>query len=378
MNIHASFADNAPLLLDSLSDGVYVTDLKRNILFWNRSAEAITGWTREQVTGRPCSDNVLVHVDMHGNRLCGSHLCPLHRAMELNESRILPDIVFAQTANGSRIPVETAVAPVRDEDGNVVGGIESFRSLSPLMNDLKRAHSIQKNILQCELKDEDEISANIHFQPLEFVSGDFYHVERINNHRYAVMIADVMGHGVSAALYTMQIRSLLEMEKTLLAYPAAFMAEVNRKLSAITAGASSFASAFYAVIDTGRDVMTYVNAGHTPPFLHRNGVASLLQGKGIPLGAREDAVFSEQSIPILENDRILLYTDGAIEARNANGVQLGEQGLLDMVNSCAGSCDSGALKTLASRILQYHAGVHLDDDLTLMSISIKSLCPVLE
>ena len=68
-------------ILDTLPDGTYVTDADRRILFWSRSAMRLTGWPAEEVVGRTCSDNLLVHIDKDGHRLCGQEHCPLHRSI---------------------------------------------------------------------------------------------------------------------------------------------------------------------------------------------------------------------------------------------------------------------------------------------------------
>ena len=75
------------VILDSLGDGVYVCDRERTIVYWSKSAERITGWTRQDVVGRQCLDDVLNHVDKDGHRLCGKEFCPLHRAMVTQRDR---------------------------------------------------------------------------------------------------------------------------------------------------------------------------------------------------------------------------------------------------------------------------------------------------
>ncbi len=67
-------------IVDSLSDGVYVCDPQRRIIYWSKPAERITGWRAEEVVGRCCFDDVLCHIDKDGHKLCGEEYCPLHRA----------------------------------------------------------------------------------------------------------------------------------------------------------------------------------------------------------------------------------------------------------------------------------------------------------
>jgi PAS domain S-box-containing protein len=122
--------ENMVSILDQVSDGIYITDRERLILYWNRAAEAITGFSQDEVLGKRCADNILVHTDMAGKRLCGSDLCPLYRAMESGFASKLPLTVKARHKNGERVVVEVSVSPLRDSSNKVVGGIEIFRNVS--------------------------------------------------------------------------------------------------------------------------------------------------------------------------------------------------------------------------------------------------------
>ena len=76
-----SDTNNFRRVLLSIADGVYMTNRDRKIIFWNRACEEITGFSAEHTLGRKCSDNILNHVDVNGNQLCESDLCPLHQCM---------------------------------------------------------------------------------------------------------------------------------------------------------------------------------------------------------------------------------------------------------------------------------------------------------
>lgn len=110
-------------LLDSLYDAVYLVDRNRRITFWNRAAERLTGYSREEVLGRHCFDNLLRHVDEEGTLLCHG-LCPLASTLHDGESRSRE--IFLHHKEGHRIPVSVRVAPLRDEEGTVTGAIEIF------------------------------------------------------------------------------------------------------------------------------------------------------------------------------------------------------------------------------------------------------------
>ncbi len=214
---------DAQEILNFLADGAYVTDLERRIVFWNRAAERITDWPVDQVVGRTCYDNVLAHVDKDGHALCGHEHCPLHRSIVTGQVSTEPILVFAQARSGRRIPVEVTVAPIRSRAGEVIGGIEMFRDLSESMRDQMQARNIQNMAFQYTLPDDPRISVEARYQAREIVTGDFYRVERLGGDRYAVLVADAMGHGVTAALCTMQLRSLWNDHRAELESPPAFL-----------------------------------------------------------------------------------------------------------------------------------------------------------
>lgn len=180
-------AFSADRILDSLPDGVYVTDPERRILFWNQGAERITGYQPKDLLGKTCYDDILVHTDLRGNPLCGREYCPLHRSIVSGQSARVPLILFARTREGTRIPVQVAVSPIRDQDGQIVGGVEVFRDLSQLIQDLERASGIQKQAMDMQLPKDPRVEFALHLAPLEYVNGDFLRVERLDENRYGIM-----------------------------------------------------------------------------------------------------------------------------------------------------------------------------------------------
>lgn len=353
-------------ILDAIGDGVYITDVERNILFWNQAAERITGWAPSEVVGRNCFDNILVHVDKDGHKLCGGEYCPLHRCMVTGLASDQPLLVYAQHRSGMRVPVEVSVAPIRDDKGKVIGGIESFRDLTAGVEDLVRAKLIQSAAMTSEFPVDPLVAFDVRYTPSEIVGGDYYRIERIGEGRYGILIADVMGHGVAAALYTMQLRSLWEDWRGQLDAPSRFLAQVNRGLYTLAVGAGYFATAVYGIYDAATGRFRYVRAGHPAPLLlHADGKA-VTQGESQPaLGMMETCEYPEQELDLGPGDRLLLYTDGAIEIADANGVELGEEGLLRLIHDQPAQ----SVTTLEDRILAYSASIHLPDDLTLLCIS---------
>jgi diguanylate cyclase (GGDEF)-like protein/PAS domain S-box-containing protein len=131
-------------LLDNLYDAVYAVDRERRITYWNRSAEQLTGFAADEVMGRHCRDNILVHVNGEGVNLCET-ACPLSRAMEEGVPGEVG--IFLHHREGHRIPVTVRCSPIRDADGRVTGAIEVFRDDSPRLELEERMEELRQQAL---------------------------------------------------------------------------------------------------------------------------------------------------------------------------------------------------------------------------------------
>jgi diguanylate cyclase (GGDEF)-like protein/PAS domain S-box-containing protein len=110
-------------VLDHLRDGVYFVDRKRRITYWNKAAERITGFRKDEVIARCCTDNILAHVDAEGRALC-TGACPL--SVTMADGRPHEVEIFLHHRRGHRVPVSVRVTPLEDESGRIIGAIELF------------------------------------------------------------------------------------------------------------------------------------------------------------------------------------------------------------------------------------------------------------
>jgi diguanylate cyclase (GGDEF)-like protein/PAS domain S-box-containing protein len=127
-------------LLDSISDGVYFVDLQRQITYWNRGAERLTGYSAGEAVGRHCPDNFLVHVDAAGHALCIDG-CPL--AGTIRDGRAREAEIFLRHKLGHRVPVSVKVAPITDQSGQVVGAVEVFSDATAKKKMERRVHELE-------------------------------------------------------------------------------------------------------------------------------------------------------------------------------------------------------------------------------------------
>ncbi|MGD0272730.1 MAG: GGDEF domain-containing protein [Gaiellaceae bacterium] len=131
-------------LLDSIWDGVYFVDTERKITYWSKGSEAISGFPREQVIGRHCFDNILSHTDREGKPLCLDG-CPLAATIADGKERNMD--AYLRHRDGHRVPVTTRAAPIKDESGEIVGAVETFRDDTARVEAIARARDLEEMAL---------------------------------------------------------------------------------------------------------------------------------------------------------------------------------------------------------------------------------------
>jgi PAS domain S-box-containing protein len=360
---------DAEQILGALNDGVYVTDIERRIIYWSPSAERITGWPAEHMIGRRCCDDLLGHVDKDHHRLCGEEHCPLHRAIQTGQASMYPVTIFAKDPDGRRIPVQASVAPLRNDAGQIIGGVEAFRDFSALMNDFERARQIQDLSRTVELPQDPRVRFAAHYMPHDIVGGDYFAVNRLDENRFAILLADVTGHGVAAALYTMHLSSLWQRHHGLAATPAKLMTALNAGLCDLVKDEESFATALGGVIDLEANVVRLAGAGNPPPLrFGATGGCTEIDCSGLPLGYMRGLEFTEQQTPLLPGDVLLLYTDAAVDVKNSRREHLNVDGFCRLLEGLGYPGKKPDFPAISAGLLRYSDGIRLEDDLTLLDI----------
>lgn len=186
-----------------------------------------------------------------------------------------------------------------------------------LVKDMEFARTIQESFLPQETPEIDDYAFSTHYNPAQEVGGDFYDFIPIDNGRTGIVIGDVSGKGVPAALYMAKLgsdlRTLAFTEKA----PAGALSRLN-DLLVDRSRRGMFASVLYLELDSRNSSMTVSNAGHLPPLIKKadGNVAKMNSSGGSPLGILKGMQFGEDTFQVSPGDTIVLYTDGIIEAMN--------------------------------------------------------------
>jgi sigma-B regulation protein RsbU (phosphoserine phosphatase) len=185
-----------------------------------------------------------------------------------------------------------------------------------LQREIELAKKVQLSVLSKPLH-HDGISIDAIYQPSEELSGDMYGWYQISDHRYGVFLCDVMGHGVSASLVSISIRTLLRDLVTHVVDPVNVMQSLNDHMFRFFSNNGShnrFCTAIYMVIDLKNNVIEYVNAGHPPGLaLMSDSTVLSFQKTTPPLGFVPQLKLEKTTVPLQDISCILLYTDGVVE-----------------------------------------------------------------
>jgi phosphoserine phosphatase RsbU/P len=214
------------------------------------------------------------------------------------------------------------------------------RRLLSIENELAIAREIQNSILPSASPEIKHLRIAATYHPMTAVAGDFYDFIPVDEHRIGVLIADVSGHGVPAALIAAMMKMAVQSVVPCAQSPADVLQGLNRMLSG--QASDQFVTAAYLFIDTQNNTAAYSAAGHPPLLLSRAGRLQRIESNGLVFGVARSPEYPVRDIPICSGDRLLLYTDGVLEPENANGEPFGDSKLEAVV---LGAQNSGASET---------------------------------
>jgi sigma-B regulation protein RsbU (phosphoserine phosphatase) len=235
--------------------------------------------------------------------------------------------------------------------------------------ELTEALKIQQRLLPQQVPQIDGFELAVSWQPASGVGGDCFDTIRFGETRLALCIADVVGKGIPAALLMSNLQAAVRAFASEATEPQALCQQVNRILCGNIAE-GRFISFFYCTLDATAGVLTYTNAGHYLPMLVRADGSVERLGEGGPvLGVIPAAEYEQAQVTLGHGDRVILFTDGLTEARNAADEEFGEDRLLAAAVRHR-ACSAPALQArLADAVATYTAG-HLHDDATLMVLAV--------
>jgi sigma-B regulation protein RsbU (phosphoserine phosphatase) len=234
------------------------------------------------------------------------------------------------------------------------------QQLGEIQKELEVARSIQMSILPGAFPASTSFRVAAKYVPMAAVAGDLYDFLHTDAGRAGLLIADVSGHGVPAALIASMVKMAATAQRGQAAHPALLLAGMNAALCGNTQG--QFVTAACVHLDAETQEMRYAAAGHPAMLLLRGGLVTEIAENGLLLAATERAEYTERSMEMKPGDRLLLYTDGLVEAKNAQGEMFGDEALATELQRAAKLTPADAVERIIAKVQSW--GQTQEDDLT--------------
>lgn len=236
-----------------------------------------------------------------------------------------------------------------------------------LLKDLARARDIQLHLLPAKLPSVPGIEVAAIYQPTELVGGDLYDFVDLPGGRLGVMIADVSGHGLPAAMIAAMLKLFVSLFAPTAESPARLLSSMNEMLHGRLA--NNFLTCLYVIVDPVAGRLTFARAGHPPLLVLRNGTADYHSCRGHAIGFKRTGIYEEVSLETAPGDTIILYTDGVTEVESG-GELFEEERLAESALGASGLALGVQMNAILGRLREYQQGDQFADDVTLVGLRV--------
>ncbi len=379
-------------LMNNIKDNIYFKDRDGHINLINDAGAKWLGFdSPRDVVGKTDLD---IFTDEHGREAYEDE----QHIIQTGEPIIGKEEKETWT-DGHETWVSTTKMPLRNDAGKIIGTFGISRDITEhkkaellaakyaeenrilcneMQSDLQMAAELQKTFLPSSYPvfpdgvAPSESAARFchHYHSTGSVGGDFCSVHKLSETEAGILLCDVMGHGVRSALVTALMRAIVEELSLKEKDPGRFLQHMNKMLKPIIQRDDLylFATACYMVLDVSKGTLRYAIAGHPVPILLNacSGNAEWLTDNndscGPALAVDEQIKYKTEERQLHPNDAILMYTDGLVEASNANGEEFGQKRLLDLANRHKDRRLYNMFPILVDEIRRFATGGKLDDD----------------
>ena len=248
---------------------------------------------------------------------------------------------------------------------------KAHSQLESLKKDLTTAREIQQYILPQVFppfpEDSDKMDIYASMEAAKDIGGDFYDFFRIDDDRIALVIADVCGKGIPAALFMAVSRTMIRSKGSQCDNTAECLTDSNRLLASYSVDCM-FLTVFYAIYNTKTGLLTYCNAGHNPPHLLRadGTIEEMPEPKNNIVGAFDNIDFKEDTLQLEHGDTLVMFTDGVTEAMTKTYEEFGTERLDNILSGLVGKGSQEIIETVKAGIKEFVDGAEQSDDITML------------
>jgi Stage II sporulation protein E (SpoIIE)/GAF domain len=255
----------------------------------------------------------------------------------------------------------------------MVGAVRDREQLAALQHELETARTIQHLLVPRTFPpfpERKEFELHAQMTSARAVGGDFFDFFLVDENRLGVVIGDVSGKGIPAALYMALTRMQVKSTAILGMSPAECFLEVNRVLVRERVSAM-FATCFYGLLDLVTGEFQYCSAGHNPPYVTRAGsgqVEALADVGGIPLGLFDGMGYLNSSVQLMPGDAVFLYTDGVSEAQNNSEDDFSDERVIEALGAGRDLDCRALIREMTRKVTHFTDGAPQSDDITMLSV----------
>lgn len=240
-----------------------------------------------------------------------------------------------------------------------------------LQREINLARTIQTTLLNGDAPSIEEGEVFGYSIPARLIGGDYYDFYPLVNGKVRIVIGDVMGKGIPAAMLMILTRGAFRTAAESTQSPGKTLTAMNKALYNDLRKLKSFVTVFCADWDPLSGTFTYANAGHhLPLFIRGDAVHELPKVKGIMIGGLPNQIYHEESIQLFEHDSIFFYTDGIIEAQNKRGEQFTLERLIETLKQNQDKNAGEIEKKVLESIHKFTEGVPQKDDMTMVFLKV--------
>ena len=293
----------------------------------------------------------------------------------LDEGEALNMVVFGrETARGfdhSRIPERFWLSNLFGRAAqSLVVSSKLRKAYAETDREMRTIAKIQRSLLPQQMPEIPGLNVAAYYETSQRAGGDYYDFFPLPAGRWGLLIADVSGHGASAAVVMAITRSIAHLYPCQSPDPGDLLAFLNQQLATqYTNQVEAFVTAFYAIFDPATRLLKYATAGHNPPRLWRCGgkrTDSLEEGGNLPLGLMPDLPYPLAETQLHPGDRLVMYTDGIVEAAAPNGDLFGTQRLDNLLMGACTLPPQGTIDQIMAAVNGFTHGQPAGDDRTMI------------
>ncbi len=247
---------------------------------------------------------------------------------------------------------------------------ELHRTKKIIEHDLDEVGAIQRSFLPTEFPYHPQIDFGHFYGPCQSAGGDYFDVIEIGHSHWGLLVADVTGHGASAAVVMAITHTLMHSFTNSFRYPSTALKVANEKLNAHLAP-TFYVTMFYSVLNLQTMTLRYASAGHEPMMLYKaktNDIEWLKTEHGFPLKLMAADDYDEKTIPVEAGDKIIFFTDGIVERRNPQGKLLSEEQLRKWVVEFGHLQAQAFVDAVIEKVKNYNPELPFQDDVTMFVI----------